>query len=136
MKENLSVNLKNISKFISFEEVIAQAHKSVRHIDTLNKGTGQGSDFLGWLSLPDDILPQLDRIEKTARHLRSISDTTIVIGIGGSYLGARAVIQAMSHSFSSLLKNKHHDILFAGQNISKIILQNYLNCLMEETTQS
>ena len=119
MKENLSISLKNAGNFISFEEIVAHAQQSVRHIDTLNTGTGSGSDFLGWLSLPDDILPQLDKIEKTAKHLNSISDTTIVIGIGGSYLGARAVIEAIAHSFSSLLKNKHHDVIFAGQNISE-----------------
>ena len=104
MKENLSINLKNTSKFISFEEIAAFAQQSARHLDTLNAGTGSGNDFLGWLSLPDDILPQLDKIEKTASYLRSVSDTTVVIGIGGSYLGARAVIEALSHSFSPLLK--------------------------------
>ena len=57
MKENLSINLKNTSKFISFEEIVAYAQQSVRHLDTLNTGTGPGNDFLGWLSLPDDILP-------------------------------------------------------------------------------
>ncbi len=66
MKENLSINLKNTSNFISYEEIVALAQQSVRHLDTLNTGTGPGNDFLGWLSLPDDILPQLDKIEKTA----------------------------------------------------------------------
>ena len=129
MKENISINLKNISKFISFEEVVAHAQKSVRHLDTLNTGTGPGNDFLGWLSLPGDILPQLEKIEKTAKHLRSLTDTTVVIGIGGSYLGARAVIEALSHSFSTLIKNKHHDILFAGQNISEDYLAELLELL-------
>jgi glucose-6-phosphate isomerase len=127
MKENLSINLKNLSKFISSEEIIAHAQQSVRHIDTLNSGTGPGNDFLGWLSLPEDILVQLDRIEKTAKHLRSVSDTTVVIGIGGSYLGARAVIEALSHSFAPLLKTKHHDVIFAGQNIC----EDYLSELIE-----
>ena len=127
MKENLTVNLKNTSGFISHEEVVALAQQSARHLDSLNAGTGPGNDFLGWLSLPDDILPQLDKIEKTASHLRSVSDTTVVIGIGGSYLGARAVIEALSHSFSPLLKSKHHDIIFAGQNIC----EDYMSDLLE-----
>ncbi|HPT22219.1 MAG TPA: glucose-6-phosphate isomerase [Bacteroidales bacterium] len=127
MKESLSVNLKNASGFVSYEEVIALAQQSVRHLDTLNSGTGAGSDFLGWLSLPDDIGEQLDRIEKIAKHLRSVSDTTVVIGIGGSYLGARAVIEALSHSFSPLQKAKHHDIIYAGQNIC----EDYLSDLLE-----
>lgn len=127
MKENISVNLKNAGGFVAYEEVLALAQQSVRHLDTLNSGTGAGNDFLGWLSLPDDIIPQLDRIEKTARHLRSVSDTTVVIGIGGSYLGARAVIDALSHSFPSLHKEKHHEILYAGQNIC----EDYLSDLLE-----
>ena len=127
MKDNLSINLKNTNRFISFEEIIAFAQQSVRHLDTLNAGTGQGNDFLGWLSLPDDILHQLDKIEKTAKYLRSVSDTTVVIGIGGSYLGARAVIEALSHSFSPLLKTQHHDVIYAGQNIC----EDYLSDLLE-----
>jgi len=125
--ENINVNLKNTGRFISLEEVIALAQLSVRHLESLNAGTGPGNDFLGWLTLPDDILPQLDRIEKTAKHLRSVSDTTVIIGIGGSYLGAKAVIEALSHSFSSLSKIKHHEILFAGQNIC----EDYMSDLLE-----
>jgi glucose-6-phosphate isomerase len=127
MKENLTVNLKNAGSFISSEEVIALAQQSIRHLDSLNSGTGSGNDFLGWLSLPDDILPQLDKIEKTARHLRAVSDLTVVIGIGGSYLGARAVIEALSNSFTTLQKTKHHDIIYAGQNIC----EDYLSDLLE-----
>jgi glucose-6-phosphate isomerase len=129
MKENLSINLKNTGKFISFEEVMAHAQQSVRHLDILNAGTGSGNDFLGWLTLPDDILPQIERIEKTAAKLRSVSDTTIVIGIGGSYLGSRAVIEALSHSFAPLMKDKHHDVLFAGQNISEDYLAELIELL-------
>jgi len=56
-----------------------------------------------------------------------VTDTTVVIGIGGSYLGARAVIESLSHSFSPLLKSKHHDIIFAGQNIC----EDYMSDLLE-----
>lgn len=127
MKENITIDLRNISEFVSYEETMALAQQSVRHLESLNGGTGAGNDFLGWLSLPDEILPQLDRIEKTAKHLRSVSDTTVVIGIGGSYLGARAVVEGLSHSFSFLRKEKHHEILFAGQNIC----EDYLSELLE-----
>jgi glucose-6-phosphate isomerase len=125
--ENLNISLKNTSSFIAGEEVLALAQQSLRHLDSLNAGTGSGNDFLGWLSLPDDILPQLEKIEKCAKHIRSISDTTVVIGIGGSYLGARAVIEALSHSFSSLQKTQHHDVIYAGQNIC----EDYLTDLLE-----
>ncbi|HLN55456.1 MAG TPA: glucose-6-phosphate isomerase [Bacteroidales bacterium] len=127
--ENLSISLKNCTSFVSLEEIMAFAKLSARHIDTLNEGTGPGSDFLGWLSLPDDVKPQIDRIEKAAKHLRSISDTTVVIGIGGSYLGARAVIEALSHSFQLINKTKHHDIIFAGQNIDEDYLSDLIDIL-------
>ncbi len=127
MKENISINLKNTASFIPYEEILALAQLSTRHLDTLNGATGAGNDFLGWLSLPDDILTQLDRIEKTASHLRSVSNTTVVIGIGGSYLGARAVIEALSHSFPLLHKSNHHEMLYAGQNIC----EDYLSDLLE-----
>ncbi len=117
MKENISLNLKNTGKFVSYEEIVALAQQSVRHLDSLNNGTAAGNDYLGWLSLPEDIHPQLERIEDIARRLNSVSDTTVVIGIGGSYLGARAVIEALSHSFRPLLDKKSHEILFAGQNL-------------------
>ena len=125
--ENISLNLKNAGGFVSYEEVLALAQMSVRHLDTLNAGTGAGSDFLGWITLPEDIQGQLDRIEKMAKHLRSVSDTTVVIGIGGSYLGAKMVIDGLSHCFASLQKGKHHEILFAGQNIC----QDYTADLLE-----
>lgn len=119
MKDNISINLKGVSNFISYEEVMAFAQRSVIHLERLKSGTGPGSDFLGWLNLPETIIVQIDRIEKIAKHIRSISDTTVVIGIGGSYLGARAVIEALSHSFSPHLKSKHHEVFYAGQNISE-----------------
>jgi glucose-6-phosphate isomerase len=129
MREDISINLKNAGSFISYEEVVALAQQSVRHLDTLNAGTGAGSDFLGWLTLPEDIVQQLDRIEKSARHLRSLSDTTVVIGIGGSYLGAKAVIEALSHSFSALREGKHHEMIFAGQNICEDYMADLLEIL-------
>jgi glucose-6-phosphate isomerase len=129
MKESISINLKNAIDFVSYEEVIALAQQSVRHLDSLNGGTGAGGDFLGWLSLPDDILPQLDRIEKVAKHLQSVSDLSVIVGIGGSYLGSRAVIEALTHSFHTLLKEKHHEIIFAGQNISEDYLSELLDIL-------
>jgi len=129
MKENISLGLKNVESFISSEEILALAQQSVLHLDSLNKRTGAGSDFLGWMSLPEDVRPQLDRIEKVAERLRSISDLTVIVGIGGSYLGSRAVVEALSHSFTSLRKEKHHEIVFAGQNLSEDYLSELLDIL-------
>ncbi len=127
MRKNITLNLKNATKFVSYEEIAALAQQSVRHLDNLNNETGAGSDFLGWLSLPDDILAQIESIEKAAERLRSLSDTTVVIGIGGSYLGARAVIEGLSHSF----RPKLHEILFAGQNICEDYMSDLIDILDE-----
>jgi glucose-6-phosphate isomerase len=131
MKENISIDLKNTEKFISCEETYCFAQKSVIHLDSLNNGTGAGNDFLGWLSLPDDIHPTVSKLEKCAKHLRNISDTTVVVGIGGSYLGSKAIIEALSHSFSPLLQKKHHDVLFAGHNLCEDYISDLLELLYE-----
>ncbi len=87
----------------------------------LHSGEGAGNDFLGWVNLPSSIdEAQLKAIEEQAAKLRAKADVVICIGIGGSYLGAKAVIEAMSNSFE-FLKRKHDNptVLFAGQNISE-----------------
>jgi glucose-6-phosphate isomerase len=131
MKENIILNLKNLEGFVSFEEIAALAQLSLMHLDSLNKGTGAGNEMLGWLSYPDIASEQFEKIEKAAKHLRSISDTTVVIGIGGSYLGSKAVIDGLSHSFASILKKEHHEILFAGQNIDEDYMAELIEVLDE-----
>ncbi len=83
--------------------------------------TGAGADFLGWVNLPDSITSeQIAQIQAAADKLKSKAEVVICIGIGGSYLGARAVIEAMSDSFKVLRKEQDSPIvLFAGQNISE-----------------
>lgn len=87
--------------------------------DTLLSGTGPGNDFLGWVRLPSSTDPELiDRIKEHAARIRGRSEIFVVIGIGGSYLGARAVIEALSPSFPALsLKPGNPLILFAGENL-------------------
>ncbi len=87
----------------------------------LHSGKGAGNDFLGWVNLPSSIdAEQIAAIEAQAKMLREKAEVVICIGIGGSYLGAKAVIEAMSNSFEALKKS--HDnptVVFAGQNISE-----------------
>jgi len=85
---------------------------------TLENGTGAGNDFLGWMTLPRDIRPQLDDIQATAERLRKECEIIVCIGIGGSYLGAKAVIEARQSSFASLEGSKPQ-IVYAGQNIGE-----------------
>jgi len=129
MKENISVNVNRVAEFISLEEVAAHSKMAVRHLETLLSGTGPGNDFLGWLKLPENIGSQVTRIEKMAKHLRSVSNSTVIIGIGGSYLGARAVIEALSHSFPHNQKDKHHEILYAGHNVCEEYMADLIEVL-------
>ena len=100
------------------EEMKAQAAAAN---ELLHTGKGAGNDFLGWVNLPSSIdAEQIEAIEAQAAKLRAKADVVICIGIGGSYLGAKAVIEAMSNSFEFL--KKQHDnptVVFAGQNISE-----------------
>ncbi|WP_338552619.1 glucose-6-phosphate isomerase [Paenibacillus sp. KS-LC4] len=90
--------------------------------DQLHNGTGAGSDYLGWIDLPENYdKEEFARIKQAAEKIKSDSEVLIVIGIGGSYLGARAAIEMLSHSFYNLLpqeQRKTPQVLFAGNNIS------------------
>ena len=87
----------------------------------LEEATCPGNDFLGWLHLPSSITPEfLGEVKACADVLRQHCDTVVVAGIGGSYLGARAVIEALGNSFAWLTnKGENPDILFAGNNIGE-----------------
>lgn len=98
----------------------------------LDNGTGKGNDFLGWLTLPRDIRPQLEEIQRTADSLRSQCDTIVCIGIGGSYLGAKAVIEALQSSFADL-EEQPTRIVYAGQNIGEDYLYELQNMLRKKT---
>ena len=97
--------------------------------ELLHAGEGKGSDFLGWITLPSDIdEAHLAAINAQAAKLREVAEVVICIGIGGSYLGAKAVIDAMTNSFELFHKtHKNPIVLFAGQNIS----EDYLGEMME-----
>ena len=88
---------------------------------TLVTKTGKGNDFLGWLDLPVEISPALiDDLKKTAQQLSEKSEVIVVVGIGGSYLGARAVIEALQHPFKALLPNdKTPLVVFAGNSMGE-----------------
>jgi glucose-6-phosphate isomerase len=86
----------------------------------LENANGLGNDFLGWLHLPSSITEEhLNDIQDTANTLRELCDVVVVAGIGGSYLGARAVIEALSNNFHCYLKGNNPAIIYAGHNISE-----------------
>ena len=113
-----------LSKAVSFLKpgtVENYLPKAAAAVEALEKGTCPGNDFLGWVNLPSSITAEfLNDVEATAQTLRAHCDTIVVAGIGGSYLGARAVIEALQNSFQWLTnKGKDPNILFAGNNIGE-----------------
>ena len=92
--------------------------EAVQALHTLEDGSGKGNDFLGWLTLPQDIQSQVASIRQTAERLRAQCEVIVCVGIGGSYLGAKAVIDALQPSFA-WLEDRRPQIVYAGQNISE-----------------
>ncbi|MFK9089988.1 glucose-6-phosphate isomerase [Bacillus salipaludis] len=100
---------------------------------SLNEGTGAGSDFLGWIELPTNYdKEEFSRIQKSAAKIKEDSDVLLVIGIGGSYLGAKAAIEMLSHSFYNALpkeKRSTPQIIFVGNNISSSYMHDVIELL-------
>lgn len=97
--------------------------KAVSAMETLHNKTGAGNDFLGWVTLPTDYdKEEFARIKKAAEYIKNNADILIVIGIGGSYLGARAVIEALKSPNYNSLKKDTPDIYFIGNSISPSML--------------
>lgn len=119
--DSISFNFDKTLSFIS-KDVLADNFSSANvALSDLLEGKGKGNDFLGWVNLPNDIDDTLlGNIEQTAKLLQENCEFVVVIGIGGSYLGAKAVIEAMNNSFDWLQKDRKYPIvLFAGQNIGE-----------------
>ncbi len=117
----LKLNIKDVAPWAPSTEINAMADLATAANKALHEGTLLGNDFLGWVDLPSSITEvEIEKIEKTAVYLRSHCDVVVVIGIGGSYLGAKAVIDALTNSFD-WLQNKRENpvILYAGNNISE-----------------
>ena len=112
-------------ELMKYKKQVEEIHKA------LHTNPNSNEDFKGWLELPINYdEEEFQRIKKAAKRINKNSDVLVVIGIGGSYLGARAVIETLTSTFYNLLpkeQRKHPQILFAGNNMSP----NYLNDLVE-----
>ena len=126
---NVKLNLKNVGitqkSIMEYKEQVENIHKE------LHKRANDEKDFVGWLELPTNYnKKEFTRIKKAAKKIKKESDILIVIGIGGSYLGARAVIENLTNTFNNMLTNKvrkYPQILYVGNNLSP----NYINELIE-----
>ena len=119
--KSISLNITKAASFLAEGAVKAYEPKVKAAQEALENGTCEGNDFLGWLHLPSSITPKfLDEIQAVANTLREKCEVVVVAGIGGSYLGARAVIEGLSNSFAWLVNDKKNPtILFAGNNIGE-----------------
>ncbi|MBR5086961.1 MAG: glucose-6-phosphate isomerase [Muribaculaceae bacterium] len=127
----ININNKSVLGTVSEKEIEAFKPQALAAVETLEKGDGAGNDFLGWLHLPSEITAnQLDDINATAQQLRQECDYVVVIGIGGSYLGAKAVIEALSDNFAAYKSSNGVKVVFAGNNIGEDYLSD-LMCLLE-----
>ncbi len=125
---NIKLSVDSVMPFISeaqidhFQDKISAAQKA------LFEKTAAGNEFLGWVNLPSSIEDSfLDEILTHAKTISKMAEVYVVIGIGGSYLGTRAVIEALQHHFSLMLPGSFPQIIYAGQNIS----EDYLTDLMQ-----
>lgn len=133
MSKTLSLDLSKTKPFLQeheityFQPMVSEAHKM------LHEKTGAGSDFLGWVDLPVAYdKDEFERIKKAATKIQGDSEALIVIGIGGSYLGARAAIEMLSHNFYNTLakgKRKTPAIFYVGNNISSTYMSDLLEAI-------
>ena len=119
--KNISLDITKAAQFLAPGAVKAFEPQVKAAQEALENGTCPGNDFLGWLHLPSSITPEfIKEIQDCANVLRENCEVVVVAGIGGSYLGARAVIEALGNSFAWLVNDKSNPtILFAGNNIGE-----------------
>ena len=119
--ESIKLDISKAAQFLNLGAVEAYAPHVAAAQEALEKSTCPGNDFLGWLHLPSSITTEfLGQIQAVANTLREKCEVVVVAGIGGSYLGARAVIEALGNSFAWLVNDKKNPtILFAGNNIGE-----------------
>ena len=130
----VTLDYSNVLPFIGGQEAVDRMEPQIKVAhDMLHKKNGPGNDFLGWLDLPTNYdKEEFSRIKKAAAKIRRDSDVLIVIGIGGSYLGARAVIEMLGHSFANTASKKVRKspiILFCGNSISATYLADMMDII-------
>ena len=137
MGKFLSFNYENASSFVAAHELdYASELTKIMH-EKIHQQTGAGSDFLGWVDLPENYdRDEFTRIQKAASKIQLDSDVLLVIGIGGSYLGARAAIEALNNHFYNLqdkATRKAPQIIFVGHHISSTYVQELVDYLEDKT---
>ncbi len=129
----MNINLQYTKAFVSEQELAENTQKAIAANKLLHAGTGKGNDFLGWIELPNEITDDfLTDLQSKANKLRSKIDVMITVGIGGSYLGAKAVIDSLSDSFAAYNGSKPA-MLYAGHNIGEDYMAELVNFLKDKS---
>lgn len=133
MIKSLTLDLSKTEPYLKKEEIVNLKNMVYTANKMVHQGSGAGSDYLGWIDLPVNYdKEEFSRIKKAAEKIRNNSEALVVIGIGGSYLGARAAIDMLSHTFNNNLpkeKRKNPEIFYTGNNISSTYLADLLEVL-------
>lgn len=133
MNKGISLDLSKVAPYLATSEVDYMEDMVKCAHDKLHNGTGAGNDFLGWIDLPVNYdKDEFERIKKSAEKIQSDSEVLIVIGIGGSYLGARAAIEMLTNNFHNALDNdkrKAPKIFYVGNNISSTYMAELLQAI-------
>lgn len=125
--KNIKLVNKYAERFLPEDKILNNAERGVQALNTLDAKSGAGNDFLGWVTLPSDYdKEEFSRIEKAAEFIKKNCDVLVVIGIGGSYLGARAVIEALKSPNYNALAKDTPQIYFIGNSISPAMLNDVL----------
>ncbi len=131
----VKIDLNGCNSFVKSSDYRTYETAALAAFDTLLAGSGKGSDFLGWLTLPVDMKEsEISEYEQIRDSWKTKGvDLVVVIGIGGSYLGARCAIEALSHSFSKQLRDKggNPEIVFAGNNLSEEYIAELMDLVSE-----
>ncbi|MBI2844285.1 MAG: glucose-6-phosphate isomerase [Armatimonadetes bacterium] len=126
MSVPISLNISHLAPDVTWEEILSLRDAAANSHEMLHSGAGAGSDYLGWLD-PRKMMPaeEVERITDVAEELALSTDVLVVVGIGGSYLGARAAIEALAD-------NSKDRVFFAGQNISAHYLSHLIESLADK----
>lgn len=134
--QGIHLDCNGIKRFVTDEELKKMEQRVLEVHDRILNRDGEGKEMLGWLDLPTNRdEKEIEKIKECAKRIQKQSDVFVVIGIGGSYLGAKAVIDLFSNSFSNLLsynQRKHPQIIFAGNNLSGKYLRNLIEYLEDK----
>ncbi len=136
MEDKLNLEISTIDMFLGKDEIYKMQPVVNSAHNLLKNKNGKGSEFLGWLDLPlKNNLNELEKIKAASEKIRNSCDVFVVIGVGGSYLGARSAIEMLSHNFYNLVPDRTNNnpvILFAGNNISSVYLRELVEVVKDK----